>query len=203
VIQLFNGECLETLATLPHASVDMILCDLPYGTTACQWDVIIPFAQLWTQYHRVCKKSAAMVFTSSQPFTTKLVMSNFSEFRYEWKWIKPSGTNFLMSKKQPMKVHEDVIAFWRADPTCNEQPCDSDILRIGTERGEHPTQKPVALMEHFIRVFTNEGDTVLDNTMGSGTTGIACQNLGRHFIGIESSPEIYANAVERNQRVAP
>jgi site-specific DNA-methyltransferase (adenine-specific) len=234
VIRLYHGECLEIMAMLPDGSVDMILCDLPYGTTACAWDTIIPFDKLWEQYHRICKKSAAMVFTASQPFTSKLVMSNKEEWGEQWIWHKDNGANFINVKRQPLKVHEDVVAFWREQPTFHPpsytapeptprlgthprsvlqlQPAIpppvkdgvlyySRTLRIKSEKGLHPTQKPVALMEYFIRTFTDVGDTVLDNTMGSGTTGVACQNLGRHFVGIESGPEMYAKAVARNLTV--
>lgn len=197
MIRLYHGECLEIMATLPEGCVDMILCDLPYGTTGCAWDTIIPFNQLWEQYHRICKKNAAMVFTADLPFTALLASSNLSNFQYKWAWIKNQPTGFLNANKMPLKNIEDVVAFWREDPTYNEQPGASSVLRIDCERGWHPTQKPVALMEYFIRTFTNAGETVLDNTMGSGTTGVACQNLGRDFIGIEFDPEMYATAVAR------
>jgi len=220
------------MATLPDASVDMVLTDLPYGVTACTWDAIIPLDKLWEQYHRVCKKNAAMVFTASGLFSSQLVMSNAEEYRESWIWHKDHGPNFLNLKFEPWRVHEDVLAFWREEPTFHPPiatspdyirqtggyprsvlqfaplepppPLEDDILyysrtlSIPRERGFHPTQKPVALMEYFIRTFTDEGDTVLDNTMGSGTTGIACQNLGRDFIGIELDAKIYADAVERN-----
>jgi site-specific DNA-methyltransferase (adenine-specific) len=235
VIRLYHGECLEIMAMLPDASVDMILCDLPYGTTACEWDVIIPFDKLWEQYHRLCKKSAAMVFTGCDPFTSKLVMSNREEYREGWIWHKVQGANFLNLKHQPWKVHEDVRAFWREEPTFHPPLYDdpdynytttrtsahsrsvlqfqpaippppvekgityySRTLSIKSEKGLHPTQKPVALMEYFIHTFTDAGEMVLDNCMGSGTTGVACQNLGRDFIGIESGSEMYATAVARN-----
>ena len=231
MIRLYYGDCLEIMAKLPDTSVDMILCDLPYGTTACEWDVIIPFDKLWEQYHRICKKSAAMVFTACDPFKSALIVSNFTEYGEGWIWHKDNGANFLNVKHQPLKVHEDVVAFWREQPTFHPpeytapentprsgahprsviqfQPCISPppvengiayysrTLRIKSEKGLHPTQKPVALMEYFISTFTNAGETVLDNTMGSGTTGVACQNLGRNFIGIESGPDMYAKAVKR------
>jgi DNA modification methylase len=198
VIQLFNGDCLEIMATLPDASVDMVLCDLPYGTTACAWDTIIPFDKLWEQYHRVCKMNGAMVFTTSDRFTAQLAMSNREEYRTEWVWIKNRATGFLNVKIAPLKSHEHVLGFWREEPIYNAQAEDSSsLLRIDCERGSHPTQKPVKLMEYFIRSFTKAGETVLDNTMGSGTTGVACQKLGRNFIGIEFGTDMYATAVAR------
>jgi site-specific DNA-methyltransferase (adenine-specific) len=235
VIRLYHGECLEIMAMLPDASVDMILCDLPYGTTACEWDTIIPFDKLWEQYHRICKKNAAMVFTACQPFTSQLIMSNKEALGEQWIWHKDNGANFINVKYQPLKVHEDVVAFWREQPTFHpptytapepttrlgthrrsvlqfhpslipHPPIEEGIhyysrtLQIKSERGMHPTQKPTALMEYFVRTFTDAGETVLDNTMGSGTTGVACQNLGRNFVGIESGPEMYAKAVARLAR---
>lgn len=227
-LKLIHGDCLELMKEIPDASVDMILCDLPYGTTACAWDQIIPFDAMWEQYRRLTKKNAAITLTSSQPFTTSLIVSNMGEFRYTWVWEKEQGVNFLLSKKQPMKVHEDVCVFYRAQPTYNPQMTpgrpyisgkgDSgevtgnitktktknegsryprSIQAINRETGLHPTQKPVALMEYLIRTYTNEGDTVLDNCMGSGTTGVACVNTNRNFIGIEKDEKYFAIAQKR------
>ncbi len=234
---LIHGDCLIEMAKLPAGSVDMICCDLPYGTTACKWDSVIPFAPLWEQYRRVCKKNAAIVLTASQPFTSALVMSNVAAFRYCWVWEKSSGTGFLDAKKRPMRFHEDIAIFYREQPTYNPQKTSGkpnhgskafaskskiysgdfgysetdksglkyprtvqfipSIPPTGREKVNHPTQKPVALMEYLIRTYTNEGDIVLDNTMGSGTTGVACVNTGRNFIGIERDDAYFAIAKER------
>lgn len=230
MIELHHGDCLEIMPTLPDASVDMVLADLPYGTTACKWDSVIPFEPLWREYGRIAKPNAAIVLTASQPFTTALIASNMKEFRYCWVWDKTKGGNFALAKKQPMKAHEDVVVFYRKQPTYNPQmetrgavrkkgggkPSDNfgivptvsynntyypkTILTFSTgSRVDHfhPTQKPVALFEYLIRTYTNEGDTVLDNTMGSGTTGVACVNTGRRFIGIERDAEYFAIAEKR------
>lgn len=204
---------------IPDGSVDMVLCDLPYGTTACKWDSVIPFEPLWEQYRRVAKRNAAIVLTASQPFTTALIASNLKEFKYCWVWDKKKGGNIMNLKSQPYKTHEDICVF--SDGKHNYYPIKTpqqtrtgktyskgeangipnygdariykdkypkSILEISnaSQSGKvHPTQKPVALMEYLIRTYTNEGDTVLDNCMGSGTTGVACANTGRRFIGIE------------------
>jgi DNA modification methylase len=235
-IQLFQGDCLEVMKGLAEASVDMVMCDLPYGTTDCKWDSILPLPNLWAQYTRVIKDSSAMIFTSIQPFTTKLISSNYSQFRYCWIWDKVNKyTGMLSANKQPMRRHEEVCVFYRSSPVFNKQfregkpykssrkagcgethdsryagekhvysnngkhnPCT--ILEIpaqNTAPSIHPTQKPVALMEYLIRTYTNEGDTVLDNCMGSGTTGVACVNTGRKFIGIELDPKYFEIAKQR------
>jgi site-specific DNA-methyltransferase (adenine-specific) len=233
---LLLGDCLERMGEIPDGAVDMVLCDLPYGTTACKWDSVIPFEPLWAHYRRVTKPNAAIVLTASQPFTTVLIASNIHEFRYSWVWEKDAGSNFATVRFQPMKEHEDVCVFYRHTATYNPQlqertgsrkgrattTVDSgrtnsvygtqagrgvlhvpelrsprSIQRFARERGMHPTQKPVALMEYLIRTYTNEGDTVLDNTMGSGTTGVACANTGRKFIGIERDEAYFAIAERR------
>lgn len=232
-ISLVLGDCLEVMMLIPDASVDMVLCDLPYGTTACKWDSIIPFDALWEQYRRVTKPNAAIVLTASQPFTTALIASNLGEFRYCWVWEKEQGTGFANAKKMPLKSHEDVAVFYAKPPNYAPQglvPCNKvrqhaasdvgralganglhgktftqefsnypkSVIRFARDRNkDHPTQKPVALMEYLIRTYTNEGDVVLDNTMGSGTTGVACTNTGRRFIGIEREPKYYEIAKER------
>lgn len=219
------------MAEIPDGSVDMVCCDLPYGTTACKWDSVIPFEPLWAAYRRVCKKNAAIVLTASQPFTSALVMSNLKEFKYDWCWRKPKGTGHLNAKKMPMRDKEDILVFYREQCIYNPQftqgtpyqdksgssqaDCYRAHKRIGSdndgkrypkqviefgvvERGtEHPTQKPVALIEYLIRTYSNEGNTILDNTMGSGTTGVACVNTSRHFIGIERDPDYFAIAEAR------
>lgn len=226
MIDLQNGDCLELMRELPDASVDMILCDLPYGTTRNKWDSIIPFAELWAEYERVCK--GAVVLTASQPFSSALLMSRPDWFRYSWVWEKSSATGHLNAKRMPMKLHEDVLVFSKAPPPYNPQGLmpfnkvtrrgsnGSNFGTSGTENFQeftnyprsilrfandskpvHPTQKPVALMEYLIRTYTNEGDTVLDNCMGSGTTGVACVNTGRSFIGMELDPTYFEVARKR------
>lgn len=239
-IWLMQGDCLERMKEIPDGSVDLILCDLPYGTTACKWDSVIPFEQLWEQYKRVTKENSAIVLTASQPFTSALVMSNTSMFKYEWIWQKNAGSNFGTVRYQPMKEHESVLVFGVKKPHYNpiKQPrseagmrmvaagvkskasrgddvygglnqgydnssCDptmrypSSVQKFNRERGLHPTQKPVALMEYLVRTYTNEGDVVLDNCMGSGTTGVACANTGRRFIGVEMDENYFNIAKQR------
>lgn len=236
---LLLGDCLDIMPGLAAGSVDMVLADLPYGTTACKWDSVIPFEPLWREYRRVCKPTAAIVLTASQPFTSALVMSNPGWFRHEWVWEKDGGSNFLNTPREPMKEHESIAVFSRGDWTFNKQMQERigsrrgkitkssgrshsmcygqfsnaefevaalrgprSIQRVSRERGLHPTQKPVALMEYLIRTYTNEGDTVLDNTMGSGTTGVACATLGRKFIGIEISCEYFQIAEDRIRKAS-
>ena len=229
---LYYGDCLEIMSNIENNSIDMLMVDLPYGTTACKWDTIIPLDMLWDQYNRICKKNAAMVFTAAQPFTTVLGASNINNLRYEWIWEKPQGTNPMNAKIMPLKSHENILVFYRKKPTYNPQMWystpysgfSSDVAKIGEvygsakskhrdnpdgsrypktiikhkqEKGYHPTQKPVGLMEYLIKTYTNEGDVVLDNTMGSGTTGVAAQNLRRGFIGIEMDENYFNIAKER------
>ena len=232
MVDLHLGDCLDILPTLPDDSIDMVMVDLRYGTTACKWDSIIPLDFLLDQYNRICKKNAAMLFTSAQPFTTTLASSNINNFRYEWIWEKPQGTNPMNAKVMPLKSHENILVFYRSKPTYNPQMWystpysgfSSDTSKIGEvygnqqskhrdnpegsrypktvlkfkqEKGLHPTQKPVGLMEYLIKTYTNEGDTVLDNTMGSGTTGVACVNCNRSFVGIEMDKKYYQISKER------
>ena len=237
-VRLFNGDCLEVLNTIPDSSVDLVLADLPYGTTACAWDAVIPFDLLWEQYRRVCRPGAAIVLTASQPFTTSLIASNMAMFKYCWVWVKNHVTGHLNAKKRPMKQTEDVVVFCAETPPYYPQGTtevnkpaknsDSDcrrgkgnktstvsgglqkeyiqtatgyprnVLRIqSATKTVHPTQKPVELMEYLIRTYTTEGQTVLDNTMGSGTTGVACVNTGRNFIGIELDKRFFGMASSR------
>ena len=226
--KIHHGDCLEIMKDIPTGSVDMILCDLPYGTTSCKWDTIIPFEPLWEQYERVIKDNGAIVLTASQPFTSALVSSNYKKFRYEWIWEKNQGVNFLLAKKQPLKVHENILVFYKKLPNYNPQmetgkPYKSGkgdsgevtnkvrkiqtknkgtrypktVKKIKREFGLHPTQKPVALFEYLIKTYTNEGETVLDNCMGSGTTAIASINTNRNYIGIEKEKEYVDIANER------
>lgn len=232
MVNLHYGDCLEILPTLTDNSVDMLLVDLPYGTTACKWDSIIPLDKLWEQYNRICKEDGAMVFTASQPFTTILAVSNIENFRYEWIWEKSQGTNPMNAKVMPLKSHENILVFYRKKPVYNPQMWYSTpysgfssntskigevygdakskhrdnpegsrypktILKFKQEKGLHPTQKPVGLMEYLIKTYTNEGDIILDNTMGSGTTGVACMNTNRDFIGIEMYQKYFNIAKDR------
>lgn len=231
---LLHGDCLELMKLIPDGSVDMILCDLPYGTTACKWDSVIPFEPLWEQYRRVTKKNAAIVLTASQPFTSALVMSNVRDFKYSWAWNKVNGVrNHLNAKHQPMRIKEDVAVFYSGRCTYNPQMREGSYTSRKTTPGQsdgfgkvtatdsgrkvdglypidiisieghdpnnsfHPTQKPVALMEYLIRTYTNPGQLVLDNTMGSGTTGVACMNTGRRFIGIERDDVYFDTCIKR------
>jgi len=224
--KIIQGDCLEVMKGIPDKSVDMILCDLPYGTTACSWDTIIPFEPLWEQYKRIIKDNGAIVLTASQPFTSALVMSNPKMFRYCWVWNKKISGNPLLAKYQPLKIHEDICVFSKdkhnyypemrkgkmrikgggkskllnmeMSKSTNDNYYPVSIIEYSNaKRGVHPTQKPVALFEYLIITYTNEGDLVLDNCIGSGTTSVACKNIGRNFIGIEISPEYCKIAEDR------
>lgn len=228
-VTILEGDCLELMPAIAAGSVDMVLCDLPYGTTQNKWDSVLPLDRLWTEYWRVVRPNGAVVLTSAQPFTSALVVSQIDYFKYEWMWRKPPSGN-LNAKKMPMAGHESVLVFSQGRPTYNPQGLvhapfvrkasgasktenygaqaakdyvqeftnyPSTVLEFSKDRGLHPTQKSVALMEYLIRTYTNEGDTVLDNTMGSGTTGVACRNTGRNFIGIERDPDYFAVAAQR------
>lgn len=230
----YQGDCLELMKELPDNSVDMILADLPYETTKCKWDTLIPFEPLWEQYNRIAKINAAMVFTAAQPFTSRLIMSNINSFKYTWVWDKVKGTGFLNAKKQPLRNHEDVVVFYRKQCVYNPQMTKgharkvsyrskdlqtnvygnmkNDNLYDSTERyprsiqvfstdtqnsSLHPTQKPVSLFEYLIKTYTNEGDVVLDNVAGSGTTAIAAENTNRRWICMELEEEYYNIATKR------
>ena len=211
---LMKGDCLERMNEIESGSVDMILTDPPYGTTACKWDSIIPLEPMWEQLKRIIKPEGAIVMTASQPFTTTLIASNMKMFKYCWVWKKSKPTGHLNAKKQPLRTYEDVVVFYDSQCIYNPQgikPTDKVVSRTNrgnygecskTTRqtvtnyprnivefpsidGVHQTQKPVELVEYLIRTYTNEGNTILDFTMGSGTTGVACKNLNRKFIGIE------------------
>lgn len=234
--QFHMGDCLDVMKSIPDGSVDMILCDLPYGTTQNKWDTVIPFEPLWEQYWRVCKPNAAVVLTAAQPFTSALVMSQPKFFKHEWIWIKNRGSNFANTVREPMKEHESVLMFSKGKWTYNKQMQErtgggadrvkynvvfeskssnyrdfdtrkdnklpelrvpSSWQKFNCEVGLHPTQKPVALFEYLIKTYTNEGETVLDNTAGSGTTAIAAENTGRRWIGIEKDPVYFFKALNR------
>lgn len=225
---LYEGDCLEIMPTLSDKSIDMILCDLPYGTTACSWDAVIPFELLWREYERLIKDDGAIVLTASQPFASILATSNLKLFKYEWIWEKDAGSNFATVKYQPMKEHENILVFGKGKTRyypiketrigsrqgkktksydsgrknsvygtsrgigkfeVDELRYPRSIQRFKRERGLHPTQKPVALFEYLIKTYTNEGDLILDNCAGSGTTGVAAENLGRNSILIEKDPK--------------
>ena len=234
--QLMFGDCLERMKEIPDRSIDMILCDLPYGTTACKWDNVIPFEPLWEQYNRIIKDNGAICLFGSQPFTSALVMSNPKMFKYQWIWNKKLAGNGILAKIQPLKIHEDILIFARGKckyypemrkgvlrkkltsslkiseinngdgiRACKETFNDSyyptsilDFSLAGLRKGrQHPTQKPVALLEYLIKTYTNENNLVLDNTMGSGSTGVACVNTNRKFIGIELDEKYYDISCQR------
>lgn len=228
------GDCLELMKQIPSGSVDMILCDLPYGTTQNKWDSVIPFELLWAEYWRICKPNAAIVLTAAQPFTSALIMSQIDKFKYDWTWKKEKGTGHLNAKKMPMRDKEDVCVFYREQCVYNPQfgvgVAYDGSKRVGKKQqtdnygkynavredndgkrypkqiiefnsvgrgGIHPTEKPVELFEYLIKTYTNEGETVLDNTAGSGTTAVAAHNTGRRWICIEKEPAYYYAAVGR------
>ena len=234
-VRLYRGDCLEVMPKLTD-TVDCICTDLPYGTTACKWDTVIPFAPLWKAYKRIMKSSGAVVLFGSQPFTTDIINSNRPMFRYEWIWQKERGSNWQLANRQPMKTHENLVVFYASQPTYNPQKIDMERTRyskphawakavphlagggsckdyhVGGEYvGRFPTsiqpfardkqvhnaQKPVALLEYLIRTYTNPGETVMDNTFGSGTAAVACINTGRRFIGIERDETYFNLAVAR------
>lgn len=236
-VWLMLGDCLERMKEIPDGSVDAVICDLPYGITACKWDSVIPFEPLWEQYRRIAKSNAAIVLTASQPFTSALVMSNPKWFKHEWIWHKNRGSNFAALKTNPFKEHESVLVFCggslQFNPVMQKRSASgasrakydfkgggggeavglmkgeghrsidpklrhpSSVQKFNTQVGLHPTQKPVSLMEYLIRTYTREGETVLDNCMGSGSTGVACRNLSRKFIGVEMDDCYFDIAKER------
>ena len=238
---LINADCMDILPLIPDKSVQLILADLPYGTTACKWDIVLPLDKLWEHYERIIKDDGAIVLTANQPFTSALIMSNLKLFRYEWIWEKSRPTGFPMAKHRPMKNHETIVVFSKSPATytpsgfMNYYPqgveeCDRVIKRtnkhktttnggnLGTEihstqtgfpktilkikntnrdSKNHPTEKPLELMKYLVRTYSREGDIVLDNTMGSGTTCLGAKELNRSFIGIEKEVKYYELAVGR------
>ena len=226
-----NIDCLEGMKSIPDGSVDMILCDLPYGTTACKWDIRLPLDKLWGQYERVIKPDGAIVLFGSEPFSTLLRHSNFKWYRYDWIWKKSKVTLFQHANKMPLKDHENISVFYRSQPTYNPQglqPANIAVKRASAGRtfGDrwnsqncytrkftnyprrilefnsegktvHPTQKPIALLEYLVKTYTNEGDVVLDNCMGSGSTAVACVRTRRNFIGFELDEKYHAIALQR------
>jgi site-specific DNA-methyltransferase (adenine-specific) len=233
-INLYHGDCLELMKDIPDKSIDMILCDLPYGTTACKWDIIISLESLCEQYKRVIKNNSAIVLTAREPFTSKLIMSNIKSYKHKWIWNKKQTGSFANAKYMPLQIEEDIVVF------CNDKVKYYPIMRKGKFRKKggskkqiqsmskfikpeyykysddyyptnileypncsnksknlHPTQKPVALLEYLIKTYSNENELILDNCMGSGSTGIACKNLNRSFIGIELDKNYFDIAKNR------
>lgn len=238
--QLFRGDCLELMKDIPDGSIDMILCDLPYGTTACKWDEIIPMEKLWENYNRAIKKNGAIVLFSTQPFTSRLVGSNIKNYKHSWVWHKKNAGNLLVAKYQPLKTTEEICVFssggrvnyypifseghqdrTKEMPTKKKTDLFGEIKSGYFKHGQnkkgsqrypkhllefsnasrkehfHPTQKPVPLLEYLVKTYTNPGDTVLDNCMGSGSTGVACVNTGRNFIGMELDEGYFEIAKKR------
>lgn len=249
-IILKQGDCLKLMKDILDKSIDMILCDLPYGTSACKWDSVIPFTELWKHYERIIKDDGAIVLFGSEPFSSSLRLSNLKLYKYDWKWEKPNGANFLNFKYQPVKCYEDIMVFGKGAVSytkkinmkynpqmengtpyilkSGKQRKENDKLTGATVRSEikqvitkndgtrypraiqkflldkekfHPTQKPVALLEYLIKTYTDENDLVLDNCMGSGSTGIAAKNLNRNFIGFELNEKYFNIAKERIENV--
>lgn len=236
-IDLIQGDCLEVMKSIPDGSIDAIITDPPYGTTACKWDSVIPFDLMWEQLNRIIKPNGAIVLFGSEPFSSALRMSNIKNYKYDWVWQKNAGSNFGSVRFQPMKEHENILVFGkgrvnyypirqkRADSGSARQktpikyntktevysnslhkelsvkiPKDrvpSSVQKFNRERGLHPTQKPIALMEYLIKTYTKEGETVLDFTMGSGSTMVACQNTNRNGIGIEQDEKYFKIAQDR------
>ena len=236
-MEIYCGDCIEIMKTLENNSIDMVLCDLPYGTTKCSWDVIVPFESLWEQYHRVVKPTGAILLFGMEPFSSLLRLSNLKEYRYDYYWKKERPTNIFQLKKRAGKVIETISVFYKAQPTYNPQmikhtgekrtnKIKNGHLGFLVDNGKkkpkeyidtgfryptqlleykrdiltsnlHPTQKPLALLENLIMTFTDVGDVVLDNCMGSGSTGVACLNTNRNFIGIEKDVDYFSLAEER------
>ena len=231
---LLKGDCLELMKDIPDKSIDLILADLPYGTTRCSWDIVIPFETLWSQYKQIIKDRAAIVLFSTQPFTTDLINSNRKMFRYELIWEKQCGSDFLNANRKPLRSHENICLFYKKLPVYNPQKTDGTpykakrstkpstvydkfdvtihtdcldgkrypqtVMKFNTANNGsrmHPSQKPVALLEYLIKTYTNVGDLVLDNCMGSGSTGVACVNTGRRFIGMELDEGFFKTATRR------
>lgn len=232
--RIYHEDGLEGMKRIPDQFIDLIFCDLPYGTTRCSWDVILPFDQLWAHYERIIKPNGAILLTGTEPFSSQLRLSNLKLFKYDWIWDKVKGTGFLNANKQPMRGHEVISVFYKKQPTYHPQKTQghekktsyrkkehqteiynktfSDNFYSSTERyprsiitfstdtqksALHPTQKPLALLEYLIKTYTNKGETVLDNCMGSGTTAIACLNTHRNYIGFETNEDYYQKSLKR------
>tara|TARA_Y100001972_G_scaffold66176_1_gene80643 strand:- start:447 stop:1172 length:726 start_codon:yes stop_codon:yes gene_type:complete len=235
VIQLFNNDCFDVFSKIENNSIDFILTDPPYGTTACKWDIIIPFDLMWKELKRIIKDNGCIALFGSEPFSSSLRISNIKWFRYDWIWEKTRPTGFFLAKKQPLKIHENISIFYKKQCFYNPLKKKADEKKIdkrktfnptqnpylggitknrtkddGTrfplsiqkfssisQKGQHPTQKPIALLEYLIKTYTNKNDTVLDFTMGSGTTGVASKNLNRNFVGIEKDQKYFEIAKKR------
>jgi DNA modification methylase len=243
-MKLYKGDCLEVMKQIPNGSIDAIITDPPYGVTSCKWDSVIPFELMWAQLNRIIKPNGAIVLFGSEPFSSALRMSNVNNYKYDWKWKKNISSGFQLAKIQPRRAIEDIIIFYKSQPTYNPEFIKSEIKdrkiingkkngggrsnniknehRLGAKarpnimknvvsphnllnfnvakrsgKRLHPTQKPILLMEYLIKTYTNENETVLDFTMGSGSTGLACVNTNRHFIGIEMDDEYFDIATKR------
>lgn len=233
---LLRADCLKAMPQLPSASVDLILCDLPYGTTQCSWDSQLPLKFLWEQYRRIC--SGPVVLFAQTPFDKVLGASNIHFLKYEWIWEKTNATGHLNAKKMPMKAHENILVFYDRAPTYNPIKTNGHVRKTATKHGDgspvygkqnlegvfydsteryprsvikfasdkqfenlHPTQKPVDLCEYLIRTYTNPGDVVMDNCMGSGTTGVAAIKIGRRFLGMEKDVGYFAVAEQRMREI--
>lgn len=230
MIKLIKGDCLEKMKEIESGSVDLVLTDLPYGTTDCKWDSVIPFEPMWEQLNRIIKTNGAIVLFGSEPFSSALRMSNIKNYSYDWKWEKSKPVGHLNANRKPMNKYEDIIVFSKKQPTYNPQGLTkiepklrkrsnkggvysgkagvssiskftgypSNIIRFNSQNGElHPTQKPVSLLEYLIKTYTLENETVLDFTFGSCSTGIACLNTNRKFIGIEMDDNYFSIGAER------
>ena len=235
MINLYKGDCLDVMKQIPSGSVDAIIADPPYGTTACKWDSVIDFDLMWEQLNRIIKPNGAIVLFGSEPFSSALRMSNIKNYKYDWIWEKHNGSNSMLCKKQPLNFHENISLFYKKQPVYNPQMwlgkanhtrndnglnMKSELMNTVVKRTktktdgikyprriikfnsirqnkQHPTEKPVALMEYLIKTYTNENETVVDFTMGSGSTGVAAKNLNRSFIGIEQDEKYFEIAKER------
>lgn len=237
-MKLYNNNCFDILPIIPEKSIDMIICDLPYGITKCKWDTPIDLKQLWEQYNRIIKNNGVIALFGIEPFSSQLRLSNFKMYKYDWIWKKTQATGHLNANKQPLRAYENILIFYKKQPTYNPQKTQNhspihsytkyivtqnntelygkmnkelrgggntdryprNIIKFASDKQKcklHTTQKPVALLEYLIRTYTNEKDIVLDNCMGSGSTGVAALKLGRQFIGIEIEPKYYKISLDR------
>ena len=238
MIELIHGDCLEEMKNIKDCSIDAVICDPPYGTTACKWDSVIDLDLMWSQLKRIIKPNGAVVLFGSEPFSSALRMSNIKQYKYDWKWIKSQAVGHLNAWRQPMRNTEDIIVFYKKQPLyiplledkpaenirpitprtkktdcygdhkldVHKCPADKTMPKTtinfnNAQNTVHPTQKPIPLMEYLIKTYTNENETVLDFTMGSGTTGVACKNLNRDFIGIELDEDYFNIALNRISEV--
>jgi len=239
--ELIQGDCLFEMQNIADGSIDAIITDMPYGTTACKWDAVIDFELMWKQLNRIIKPNGAIVLFGAEPFSSSLRMSNIKNYRYDVIWEKPNPSNPFLANKRFMSFHENISIFYKKQPTYNPQKikrldkdkrCESknnrvskpdiignveikaidttgdlkhrsSVLKFNRQQGLHPTQKTVDLMECLIKTYTNENETVLDFTMGSGSTGVACKNTNRNFIGIEKDENYFKTAVSRIKGAEP